>query len=103
MQAWCQWAGRQLPTEAQWEKAALTQPDFQWGSVWEWTASTFMAYPGFLPHPYVDYSAPWFGSRPALRGASHATAPRMVHPRYRNYFPPERTDIYAGFRTCVAV
>ena len=34
------------------------------------------------------------------RGASLATAPRMVHPRYRNYFTPERNDIHAGFRSC---
>jgi gamma-glutamyl hercynylcysteine S-oxide synthase len=101
VQAWCQWAGRQLPTEAQWERAAMTRPDFQWGQVWEWTASTFAPYPDFAAHPYRDYSAPWFGSRPVLRGASHATVGRMAHPRYRNYFTPERTDIYAGFRTCV--
>jgi EgtB-related family protein len=43
---------------------------------------------------------PWFDGRPVLRGASFATSPRMVHPRYRNYFPAERSDIFAGFRTC---
>lgn len=99
-QAWCQWAKRQLPTEAQWESAAMTLPDFHWGDVWEWTSSTFAPYPGFVAHPYRDYSQPWFGSRPVLRGASLATAGRMVHPRYRNYFTPERNDIAAGFRTC---
>ena len=101
-QAWCRWAGRSLPTEAQWEKAALTLPGFEWGDVWEWTASTFSPYPGFVAHPYRDYSAPWFGNRPVLRGASVATHPRMAHPRYRNYFTPERNDIMAGFRTCSA-
>ena len=101
-EAWCRWAGRQLPTEAQWERAAMTQPGFHWGEVWEWTASTFKPYPGFAAHPYRDYSAPWFGDRPVLRGASRATAERMAHPRYRNYFPPERNDIHAGFRTCAA-
>ena len=101
-EAWCRWAGRQLPSEAQWEQAAMTQPGFNWGEVWEWTASTFTPYPGFEAHPYRDYSAPWFGSRPVLRGASRATSTRMAHPRYRNYFTPERHDIHAGFRTCTA-
>jgi iron(II)-dependent oxidoreductase len=99
-QAWCRWAGRQLPTEVQWEYAAMTQPNFGWGAVWEWTASPFMPYPDFAPHPYIDYSAPWFDGRPVLRGASWATSPRMAHPRYRNYFTPERNDLHAGFRSC---
>ena len=100
-QAYCLWAGRRLPTEAEWERAAMTRgDDFAWGQVWEWTASTFEPYPGFEPHPYRDYSAPWFGSRRVLRGASVATQPRLHHPRYRNYFTPERNDIFAGFRTC---
>jgi ergothioneine biosynthesis protein EgtB len=100
-QAWCAWADRRLPTEAEWERAALERPDaFRWGDVWEWTASPFAPYPGFAPHPYRDYSVPWFDGRPVLRGASFATQPRMRHPRYRNYFTVERSDIVAGLRTC---
>jgi ergothioneine biosynthesis protein EgtB len=98
-QAWCDWAGRALPTEAQWECAALGLPDFQWGWVWEWTASTFEPYPGFVAHPYRDYSAPWFGTHRVLRGASRFTAPRLRSPRYRNFFLPDRQDLPAGFRT----
>ncbi len=104
--AWCRWAGRRLPSEAEWEHAAVTARErgepFDWGQVWEWTASGFMPYPGFVAHPYRDYSAPWFDGRPVLRGASFATAPRMKHPRYRNYFTAERNDIFAGFRSCAA-
>jgi EgtB-related family protein len=99
-EAWCRWAGRRLPSEAEWEIAALTHPEFRWGQVWEWTASRFAPYPGFVAHPYRDYSAPWFGDRYVLRGASRATSPRMAHPRYRNYFTPERNDLHNGFRSC---
>jgi iron(II)-dependent oxidoreductase len=99
-EAWCRWAGRRLPTEAEWECAALTAPGLAWGQVWEWTATPFEPYPGFTAHPYRDYSAPWFGSRRVLRGACEATSPWLAHPRYRNFFEPQRTDIFAGFRSC---
>ena len=99
--AWCAWAGRRLPTEHEWERAACTQPEaFAWGEVWEWTASPFRPYPGFAPHPYREYSAPWFDGRPVLRGASCLTQPRLRDARYRNYFTAGRHDVPAGFRTC---
>jgi EgtB-related family protein len=102
-EAWCRWAGRRLPTEAEWERAAVTRPDaFRWGDVWEWTASPFRPHPGFAAHPYRDYSAPWFDGRPVLRGASFMTQPRMRHPCYRNFFPAQRNDVPAGFRACAA-
>jgi gamma-glutamyl hercynylcysteine S-oxide synthase len=69
--------------------------------VWEWTASKFEPYPGFVPHPYQDYSQPWFNSRQVLRGASLATTERMAHPLYRNFFEPARNDLLSGFRTCL--
>ena len=99
-QAYCAWAGRRLPTESEWECAAATVPAFQWGQVWEWTSSTFLPFPGFEIHPYVDYSKPWFHDRKVLKGASWATSPEMVHVKYRNYFQPDRIDVFSGFRTC---
>lgn len=102
-EAWCNWAGRRLPTEGEWERAVMgSDSGFRWGDVWEWTASPFAPYPGFVAHPYRDYSLPWFDGRPVLRGASFATQPRMRHPRYRNYFPADRNDVFAGFRSCEA-
>jgi len=101
--AWCRWAGRRLPTEAEWDYGVTRAGgQMRWGDVWEWTASAFAPYPGFVAHPYRDYSAPWFDGRPVLRGASFMTQPRMRHPQYRNFFEPHRNDVPAGFRSCAA-
>jgi ergothioneine biosynthesis protein EgtB len=101
-EAYCRWAGRRLPSAAEWEFAATTAApaEFQWGhSVWEWTATPFEPYPGFQAGPYKDYSAPWFHDHRELRGGSFATHARMHDVRYRNFFQPHRRDVFAGFRT----
>jgi EgtB-related family protein len=97
-QAWCQWAGRRLPNEAEWTCAAQA-PEFAWGQVWEWTASPFEPFAGFQAHPYRDYSAPWWHSHRVLKGACLATSAHMVDVRYRNFFTPERREVFAGFRS----
>ena len=99
-EAYCKWAKRRLPRAAEWQYAALQSPGFHWGNaVWEWTADPFAPYPGFTPGPYREYSEPWFGNHRELRGGAFATHARMHHARYRNFFLPQRSDIFAGFRT----
>ena len=96
-QAWCAWAKRRLPTEAEWECAS---PRLAYGRLWEWTDSTFAPYPGFVVDPYREYSEPWFGTHKVLRGGSFATPARLMRPTFRNFYTPERGDVFCGFRSC---
>ena len=70
------------------------------GNTWEWTATDFMPYPGFVAGPYKEYSEPWFGNHKVLRGGCWATRSRLINNTYRNFYTPDRRDVWAGFRTC---
>jgi iron(II)-dependent oxidoreductase len=72
------------------------------GNVWEWTASNFTPYPGFVAGPYKEYSAPWFGNHKVLRGGCWVTRSRLISNTYRNFYMPDRRDVWAGFRTCAS-
>jgi iron(II)-dependent oxidoreductase len=70
------------------------------GNVWEWTAETFRPYPGFTPDPYKEYSTPWFETHKVLRGGCWVTRARLLRNTWRNFYTPDRRDVWAGFRTC---
>ncbi len=70
------------------------------GNVWEWCEDVFTPYPGFVPDAYKEYSQTLFGHTHVLRGGAWTTRSRMVTGLYRNFFGPERRDVFAGFRTC---
>jgi len=93
--------GARLPTEAEWERAATSAQETLQGTAfgWEWTATEFHGYPGFVPHPYREYSEPFFdaGYR-VLRGGSWATHPRLRTPTNRNWDLPRRRQIFSGVR-----
>ena len=94
--AFARWAGARLPTEGEWE-TSMTENS---GEVWEWTASPYVAYPGYRPAPGAvgEYNGKFMCNQFVLRGGSRATPPGHCRPTYRNFFPPDARWQFSGLR-----
>ena len=91
--------GRQAAAERARVGGGATRSSTRVGQVWEWTASDFLAYPGFEAFPYREYSEVFFGDEyKVLRGGSWATHRNLMRPSFRNWDLPQRRQIFCGFR-----
>jgi ergothioneine biosynthesis protein EgtB len=98
--AFARWSNARLPTEAEWEHAAVRAGDALYGDVWQWTGSAYLPYPGFHPAAGAvgEYNGKFMVNQHVLRGGCCATPPGHVRATYRNFFPPVSRWAFSGAR-----
>ncbi|MFT5251828.1 MAG: ergothioneine biosynthesis protein EgtB [Flavobacteriales bacterium] len=95
--AYSEWKGCRLPTEFEWE---IASDQLQWGQLWEWTNSAYLAYPGFNKSPGAlgEYNGKFMINQMILRGSAVATPEGHSRKTYRNFFHPNLRWQFNGIR-----